>query len=62
MFDQVKQQILQFLNGFHELIPRELIGIFNNRELELLIAGLPDFNFEDLKNNIEYDGYSSESD
>jgi len=58
----VKQQITQFLTGFHELIPRELISVFNNRELELLIAGLPDFNFEDLKDNIDYDGYTSESD
>ena len=43
MYGQVKQQTQYFLKGFFEMVPRELISIFNYRELELLIAGLPDF-------------------
>eukprot|EP00959_Pyramimonas_sp_CCMP1952_P413356 8661566-Pyramimonas_sp.AAC.2 len=31
-----------FKEGFHTLIPHELISIFNDRELELLISGLPE--------------------
>lgn len=38
----IRPQINAFLDGFHELIPRELISIFNDKELELLICGLPD--------------------
>jgi E3 ubiquitin-protein ligase HUWE1 len=49
------------LQGFYELIPRETISIFNHKELELLIAGLPDFDINDLKAQIEYEGYSANS-
>jgi len=38
----IRPQINAFLEGFNELIPRELISIFNDKELELLINGLPD--------------------
>jgi len=37
------------LKGFYELIPPELVKIFNARELELMISGLPDIDLEDLK-------------
>lgn len=43
------------------MIPRETISIFNHKELELLIAGLPDFDINDLKAQIEYEGYSANS-
>lgn len=38
------------------MVPVELLGIFNHRELELLIAGLPNFDIEDLKANVEFRG------
>lgn len=38
----IRPQINSFLEGFHELIPRQLISIFNDKELELLISGLPE--------------------
>ncbi|XWS21383.1 hypothetical protein CRYUN_Cryun30bG0050800 [Craigia yunnanensis] len=38
----IRPQINAFLEGFNELIPRELISIFNDKELEILISGLPD--------------------
>ena len=44
MYIQVKEQVDAFLTGFHELIPKNLVQIFNHSELELLISGLPDFN------------------
>jgi E3 ubiquitin-protein ligase HUWE1 len=46
-----------FLRGFYEMVPRELISIFNFKELELLIAGLPDFDIADLRANINFVGY-----
>jgi len=61
MYDKVKDQIQMFLRGFYELVPRDLISIFNFRELELLIAGLPNFDFDDLKAHIDFRGYTIES-
>jgi len=42
----IRPQINSFMEGFNELIPRELISIFNDKELELLISGLPDIDCE----------------
>ncbi|WJX63238.1 HECT-type E3 ubiquitin transferase [Trifolium repens] len=57
----IRPQINAFLEGFSELIPRELISIFNDKELELLISGLPDIDLDDLRANTEYSGYSAAS-
>ncbi|KAG7953992.1 hypothetical protein I3843_12G138000 [Carya illinoinensis] len=54
-------QIESFLEGFTELVPRELISIFNDKELELLISGLPEIDLDDLKANTEYTGYTAAS-
>lgn len=50
-----------FLEGFWQLVPRELIAIFNDHELELLISGLPDIDVGDLRANTNYSGYSPAS-
>ncbi len=42
-------------------MPRSLISIFNDHELELLISGLPDIDIGDLRANTEYQGYSAAS-
>jgi E3 ubiquitin-protein ligase HUWE1 len=57
----VKEQLENFLKGFHDIIPAELISIFNEQELELLISGLPDIDVDDWKNNSEYHNYSASS-
>ncbi|XP_059440839.1 E3 ubiquitin-protein ligase UPL1 isoform X2 [Corylus avellana] len=57
----IRPQINSFLEGFNELVPRELISIFNDKELELLISGLPEIDLEDLKANAEYTGYTAAS-
>lgn len=57
----IKDQINAFLQGFHDIIPAQLIQIFNEQELELLISGLPDIDIDDWKNNTEYQGYSPSS-
>ncbi|XP_009793112.1 E3 ubiquitin-protein ligase UPL1 [Nicotiana sylvestris] len=57
----IRPQINAFLEGFNELVPRELISIFNDKELELLISGLPEIDMEDLKANSEYTGYTAAS-
>lgn len=57
MTTAIEKQIKAFLEGFHEIVDKQLISIFNARELELLISGLPDIDIHDLKKNTEYNGY-----
>ncbi|KAH8549675.1 hypothetical protein BGW37DRAFT_459292 [Umbelopsis sp. PMI_123] len=57
----IKDQINAFLDGFHDIISAQLISIFNEQELELLISGMPDIDIDDWKNNTEYQGYSQSS-
>lgn len=57
----VQEQLEHFLRGFHDIIPAELISIFSEQELELLISGLPDINIEDWKANTEYHNYTPNS-
>lgn len=39
---RVQEQFGAIMLGFNELIPQELINVFDERELELLISGIPD--------------------
>lgn len=48
-------------SGFHDVVPAELIAIFNEQELELLISGLPEIDVDDWKNNTEYHNYNASS-
>ncbi|XP_015191132.1 PREDICTED: E3 ubiquitin-protein ligase HUWE1 isoform X3 [Polistes dominula] len=57
----IRKQLTAFLEGFYDIIPKRLISIFNEQELELLISGLPNVDIEDLKANTEYHKYSATS-
>ncbi|CDK24961.1 unnamed protein product [Kuraishia capsulata CBS 1993] len=57
----VEQQMDSFLEGFHQVIPKELVSIFDDQELELLISGLPDIDVDDWRNNTVYQNYSPSS-
>ncbi|KAJ6260137.1 E3 ubiquitin-protein ligase [Drechslerella dactyloides] len=61
LLDSVKEQMDHFLQGFHDIVPAELVAIFNEQELELLISGLPDIDVDDWRNNTEYHNYSASS-
>jgi len=61
LLSSVREQMEQFLKGFHEIIPADLISIFNEQELELLISGLPDIDVDDWKGNTEYHNYTPSS-
>ena len=56
MTSGIKRQLECFLEGFEELLPRKLLQIFNEQEVELLICGVPEIDRQDLKNNTEYQG------
>lgn len=57
----VAEQMNNFLAGFHDMIPKDLVLIFDEQELELLISGLPDIDVSDWKSNTEYHNYSPSS-
>jgi len=61
LIGSVEEQLDKFLEGFHEIIPTELVSMFNEQELELLISGLPDIDVDDWKNNTEYHNYQPTS-
>jgi hypothetical protein len=42
----IREQVDAFKQGFHELIPSDLIQIFSPQELELLLCGLPSIDGE----------------
>ena len=39
MTGAIRKQLAAFLEGFYDIIPRRLISIFNEQELELLLSG-----------------------
>ncbi|KAL6452439.1 TOM1 Probable E3 ubiquitin-protein ligase TOM1 [Candida maltosa Xu316] len=57
----VEEQMENFLIGFHEIIPKDLVAIFDEKELELLISGLPDIDVTDWQGNTTYNNYSPSS-
>ncbi|XP_029672475.1 E3 ubiquitin-protein ligase HUWE1 isoform X6 [Formica exsecta] len=61
MTGAIRKQLNAFLEGFYDIIPKRLISIFNEQELELLISGLPNVDIEDLKANTEYHKYTATS-
>ena len=57
----ILEQKNAFLAGFYSLVPKDLIKLFDNRELELLISGLQTIDIDDLKENTVYNGYNARS-
>lgn len=55
---RVEEQFAAFKAGFNELVPQELINVFDERELELLIGGIADMDVDDWKKHTDYRGYS----
>jgi hypothetical protein len=59
----IQEQLKAFLQGFHEVIPEHIVGsLFDDKELEMLISGLPTIDLEDLRRNTDYVHYTSDSD
>ncbi|KAF6046889.1 HECT-domain (ubiquitin-transferase) family protein [Candida parapsilosis] len=54
---RVEEQFKAFIDGFNELIPQELVNVFDERELELLIGGLAEIDTADWKKHTDYRGY-----
>eukprot|EP00831_Metopus_contortus_P082887 TRINITY_DN9058_c0_g1_i7.p2 TRINITY_DN9058_c0_g1~~TRINITY_DN9058_c0_g1_i7.p2 ORF type:complete len:163 (+),score=22.45 TRINITY_DN9058_c0_g1_i7:216-704(+) len=61
LYQEIQPQLDALLKGIHDLIPKELLSVFDYREIELLISGLPDIDLADLKANTGYNGYTDKS-
>ncbi|XP_037091019.1 E3 ubiquitin-protein ligase HUWE1-like [Pollicipes pollicipes] len=61
MTGAIQKQLKAFLEGFYDIIPKHLISVFNEQELELLVSGLPTIDLDDLKANTEYHKYQPNS-
>ncbi|XP_071445079.1 E3 ubiquitin-protein ligase HUWE1 isoform X2 [Hetaerina americana] len=61
MTGAIMKQLNAFLEGFYDIIPKKLISIFNEQELELLISGLPNVDIDELRSNTEYHKYQASS-
>eukprot|EP00066_Takifugu_rubripes_P019352 XP_011608618.1 PREDICTED: E3 ubiquitin-protein ligase NEDD4 isoform X4 [Takifugu rubripes] len=58
--NRIQMQMTAFKEGFFELIPLDLIKIFDENELELLMCGLGDVDVNDWRENTRYkSGYAS---
>ncbi|KAJ1985331.1 hypothetical protein H4R33_004087 [Dimargaris cristalligena] len=55
---RIEDQLEAFLEGFYQLIPKDLIVVFDERELELLIGGIADIDLDDWKKHTDYRGYT----
>uniref|UniRef100_A0A1A8RKH0 E3 ubiquitin-protein ligase n=1 Tax=Nothobranchius rachovii TaxID=451742 RepID=A0A1A8RKH0_9TELE len=59
--NRIQKQMMAFKEGFFELIPQDLIKIFDENELELLMCGLGDVDVKDWRQNTKYkNGYCAE--
>ncbi|KAG4083630.1 HECT-domain-containing protein [Neocallimastix lanati (nom. inval.)] len=56
----VEEQLKVFRNGLYEIIPSDLISIFDERELELLISGVSEINVDDWESNTDYRTYKKD--
>eukprot|EP00039_Didymoeca_costata_P029362 m.24328 g.24328 ORF g.24328 m.24328 type:complete len:953 (+) comp7598_c0_seq2:261-3119(+) len=57
----VRNQMNSFLRGFHTVVPRYLVGIFDECELELLLSGVPEIDVEDWRLHTQYTGFKEDS-
>nr|XP_044620776.1 E3 ubiquitin-protein ligase NEDD4 isoform X2 [Equus asinus] len=57
--NRIQKQMAAFKEGFFELIPQDLIKIFDENELELLMCGLGDVDVNDWREHTKYkNGYN----
>ncbi|KAI9223619.1 hypothetical protein BC828DRAFT_402977 [Blastocladiella britannica] len=57
----IREQIDAFMSGFLDVMPKELVAIFDEQELELLISGMPEIDIDDWRNNTQYHHYTASS-
>jgi len=59
---RVKEQFEAFMTGFNEFIPQDLVAVFDERELELLMGGMSEIDVDDWNKFTDYRGYEVSDD
>jgi E3 ubiquitin-protein ligase NEDD4 len=58
---RVEEQFQALRTGILEMVPQELISVFDDRELEFLIGGIGEIDVDDWQTNTEYkSGYTAD--
>ncbi|EGD83203.1 ITCH protein [Salpingoeca rosetta] len=57
----IQEQTTAFLKGFHEVIPAEALVAFDERELELLLIGMAEFDVAEWETHTIYRNYDRRS-
>lgn len=57
----IEDQTRAFLDGFNEVVPLEWLQYFDERELELMLCGIQEFDIEDWERHTIYRHYSRSS-
>lgn len=53
MFNSVKEQVSAILEGLYDVIPRNLLAVFDYQELELLLCGMPKIDVDDWQDHAD---------
>jgi ubiquitin-protein ligase E3 A len=59
--EAVSWQVSAFAQGFHEVADCSSLSLFRPDELELAIVGSPELDFEALRKNTKYEGFTANS-
>lgn len=59
--DSIKEYYNSFEEGFYSVFDRKLSKILSPRELELIICGTKNLDFNELKKSVKYEGYNEDS-
>lgn len=57
---RVQEQVAAIKHGLYEIIPHEILSVFNERELEFLFCGVSEIDVKDWKGNTLYRSFSPE--
>ena len=61
MLTSIQGQVEWLLRGFYEVVPPDLLSVFDYQELDLLLCGIPEISVEDWRRHTEYLGLYHES-
>lgn len=61
MTKEIEKQLKAFLKGFHLILPKDCLSHLSSGELELIIAGTPHIDLEEMKKYASISGHSQSS-
>jgi E3 ubiquitin-protein ligase HUWE1 len=53
---EVKTELKEFMKGFYQVIPQNVISVFDPDEIEFLMGGAPEIDIDDWQKNTVYKG------